>query len=110
MKGTIKSKDEMERLFRTGRRSSSYLMAIIVSVEDAPVEEGRCAFVAGKKLGKAPLRSRCKRVMREASRELGAPWEGVDVVFIARRRIAHARHGKVLAQMRKQLGELGVLK
>lgn len=109
MKGTIKSKDEMERLFRAGRRSSSYLMAVIVSPEVSPAESGRCAFVAGKKLGKAPLRARCKRVMRATSRELGAPWDGTDVVFVARRKIAHARHDKVLAQMRKQLQELGVL-
>lgn len=110
MKGTIKSKAEMERLFRSGRRSSSYLMVVIASTEASPSDEGRCAYVAGKKLGNAPLRERCKRVMRRASRELGAPWRGSDVVFVARRKVAHARHDKVVAQMRRQLVELGVIR
>jgi ribonuclease P protein component len=30
------------------------------------------------------LRSRAKRVMREAARAAGAPWVGVDSVFVAR--------------------------
>lgn len=84
-------------------------MAVIAAPSGVPGGTGRCAYVAGKRLGSAPLRSRCKRVMRAASRELGAPWAGADVVFVARGKIARARHGKVLAQMRKQLAELGVV-
>lgn len=109
MKGTIKSKTDMERLFRAGRRSSSYLMLVIAAPVQGSRELGRCAYVAGKRLGTAPLRARCKRVLREASRELGAPWAGSDVVFVARGKAAFARHGKLVSQMRKQLVELGVL-
>lgn len=108
MKGTIKSKIEMERLFQVGRRSSSYLMTVIVAERPGGSPQGRCAFVAGKRLGPAPLRNRCKRVMREAARELGGPWDGHDVVFVARRRVAHAPHGKLVSRMRGQLAELGV--
>lgn len=107
MKGTIKSKGEMERLFRTGRRSSSYLMTVL-SCEAGEGREGRCAFVAGKKLGPAPLRNRCKRVLRSAASELGAPWEGHDLVFVARRKVARADHAKVVEQMASQLSELGI--
>lgn len=108
LKGTIKSKTEMERLFRAGRRSSSYLMGVIVSEREGDARQGRCAFVAGKKLGNAPTRNRCKRVLRQGARELGAPWPGYDVVFVARRKIAHAAHTKVVSQMSRQLGDLGV--
>lgn len=108
MKGTIKSKEDVERLFQTGRRSSSSIMTVLVlENEDAP--DGRCAFIAGKKLGCAPVRNRCKRVMRELARALGAPWKGYDVAFIARSRIAHEKHEKALAQTSKLLSKLGVL-
>lgn len=106
MKGTVKSKAEMERLFNEGRRSSSSVLSVITA--PAAGKTGRVAFIAGKKLGVAPLRSRCKRVMRAAAAELGSPWQGYDVVFIARRRVATAQHRKVLSEMRKCLENAGV--
>ena len=109
MKGTVKSKDDMERLFREGRRSSSYLMTVLVMPSPAAYEgNGRWGFIAGKKLGVAPLRSRCKRVMREVARELGGPWNGFDVVFVAKRKVATADHAKVVKDARRQLEGLGV--
>lgn len=109
MKGTIKSKDDVERLFRKGRRSSSYLMTVL----SAPASEidglGRCAFIAGKKLGPAPVRNRCKRVIRHVAAELGAPWEGHDVVFVARRGVASANHEECVSAMRKLLQKAGIL-
>lgn len=109
MKGTIKSKDDVERLFRKGRRSSSYLMTVL----SAPASEidglGRCAFIAGKKLGPAPVRNRCKRVMRHVAAELGAPWVGYDVAFIAHRGVATASHEECVEAMRKLLQKAGIL-
>ena len=99
----------MERLFREGRRSSSSLLSVLVMPSQDSKSTGRCAYVAGKKLGVAPLRSRCKRVMRATSCELGAPWDGLDVVFIAKRRIANADHSYVVKDMRKALEKAGVL-
>lgn len=107
MRGTIKSKQDVERLFQRGRRSSSSFMTLLV-LPSTSDDVGRTCFIAGKKLGKAPLRSRCKRVMREVARELGAPWNGYDVVFIARHRIAHGVHDDVVAHMARQLQELGI--
>ena len=108
MKGTIKRKEDIERLFQTGRRSSSSLVTVI-KAENNQTELGRCAFIAGKKLGSAPTRSRCKRVMREAARELGAPWVGYDVVFVARRKVALVQHQVIVEKMKKQLMELDVV-
>ena len=106
MKGTIKSKKDIERLFSIGRRSSSYAFTILqLERED---EEGRCAFIAGKKLGSAPMRNRCKRVMRHVAYDLGCPWKGNDVVFIARRKVATENHDKLVKKARTQLDELGI--
>ncbi len=108
MKGTIKSKEDVERLFSQGRRSTSSSMTIIMCKSDVS-DLGRCAFIAGKKLGCAPLRSRCKRVMREVARELGAPWKGYDVVFLARKGVAREGHEEVAKQARRSLVKLGVI-
>ena len=65
-------------------------------------------FIAGKKLGVAPFRARCKRVMRAAAAELGGPWPGVDVVFVAKHKVGYANHEKLLKEMRRCLKELEV--
>lgn len=109
MKDTITSKQQIERLFREGRRSSSSMMTVICLPSNSSDSRGLCMYVAGKKLGSAPFRNRCKRVMRHAAYELGAPWRGYDVVFVARRNVAHAPHAKVLGQMKRGLTNLGVM-
>ena len=110
MRGTVKSKDDMERLFHEGRRSSSSLVTILTLPSPASIQpDGRLAFVAGKKLGNAPLRSRCKRVLRACASELGAPWPGFDVVFVARRKLAFAPHEMVLGTFAEQLQSMGVI-
>ncbi|MEI3376941.1 MAG: ribonuclease P protein component [Coriobacteriales bacterium] len=108
MKGTIKSKEDVERLFSQGRRSTSSSMSIIVGKSGSP-NLGRCAFIAGKKLGPAPFRSRCKRVMREVARSLGAPWNGYDIVFLARKSVAYEDHEEVARQARKCLAKMGII-
>jgi ribonuclease P protein component len=47
-------------------------------------------FVAGRKMGDAVMRNRCKRVLREACRRAGGPWPGLDVALIARPGVATA--------------------
>ena len=99
----------MERLFREGRRSSSYLLSTLCYPSPAGFKDcGRMGFIAGKKLGVAPYRCRCKRVMRAAATELGGPWPGLDVVFIARSKTGRADHAKLVREMRKCLTELEV--
>jgi ribonuclease P protein component len=92
--GTIKSTDEISLLFKTARRITTgglivlYQTALNQSTKDGRDPQGRVAFIAGKRLGAAPIRSRAKRRMREAARAAGAPWVGVDVAFVARERTA----------------------
>ena len=59
-------------------------------------ECGRVAFVAGKRLGNAVWRNAAKRRMRAICREVGGPWDGFDVVFLAKSGITSAPYGKVL--------------
>ena len=82
---TIKASSEIDALFRQGRRfSRQHVMLLVRPTPPGRGPTGRVAFIAGKKLGNAVVRNRCKRVMREAVRRTGGPWRGQDVAIIAR--------------------------
>lgn len=89
---TIRSPHEIDLLFKEGRRASSETIALIVRrTPEARGPSGRVLFVAGKRLGGSVKRNRCKRVMREAVRRCGGPWDAWDVVLIARPSTGHVR-------------------
>ena len=109
MKGTIKSNAEIERLFDSGRKLNTKAVILIVrATPERRGQAGRVAFIAGKKLGNAPARSRAKRIMREVCRELGGPVAGYDMVFLARREVLDSPHGKIVEDCRRQLERAGV--
>lgn len=88
---TIKSTREIDAIFRAGARvGTPFFMLLTTETPQGRDPLGRVAYIAGKKLGNAPLRSRCKRVLREAVRLAGPSWPGRDVVFVARRAAATA--------------------
>jgi ribonuclease P protein component len=83
---TLKSPSEIDDLFRSGRRGSTdSILVLSLRTPEQRGPEGRVVFVAGKKLGGAVTRNRCKRVLRAATRRLGGPWSGFDVALIARK-------------------------
>lgn len=92
MNGTIKSKGEIDSLFHIGSRINEKGFLIIYCESLQRGSEGRVAFIAGKKLGNAPQRSYAKRVLRHISRENGFPLQGLDVVFVAKRRLFDMDH------------------
>jgi ribonuclease P protein component len=71
--------------------------------------EGRVAFIAGRKLGGAVVRNRHKRVMREAVRRSGGPWQGLDVAIVARPGLAQAGPLEIDAALAACLSEAGVV-
>lgn len=97
-KVTIKSNKEVDKLFKEGRRVNTSLVAArIIQTSEERDLTGRVAFVAGKKLGNAVFRNRCKRVMRVMVKDAGGPWPGCEIVFIARgRRTAVASREELL--------------
>ncbi len=101
---TIKSSADISWLFSHGRRLKNHYLTLIVreraTQENTGMEQhdlnGRVAFIAGKKLGNAVWRNRAKRRMRAICRDLGGPWAGYDVIFLAKSSIADATYSKVL--------------
>lgn len=82
---TIKASSEIDKIFKEGRRAAHPLViALVRATPEGRGLDGRVAFVAGKRIGGAVVRNRCKRVLRAAARASGAPWPGKDVVLIAR--------------------------
>lgn len=106
---TMRSPSEIDALFRTGRRGSTDLL-VVLSKETPPRRgpEGRVVFVAGKKMGGAVSRNRCKRVLRAAVSRLGEPWEGRDVALVARAGISTAAPEEIDAALAAGLRKAGV--
>jgi ribonuclease P protein component len=82
---TIKSSREIQEVFAHSNRLAHPLLVMLYAPTPANrAGDGRVAFVAGKRLGNAVWRNRSKRVLREACRRAGGPWQGYDVVLMAR--------------------------
>ena len=114
---TIKSSAEISDLFSHGSRVHTPYLTFIVGVQASTEENearrqhdrgGRVAFIAGKKLGNAVWRNRAKRRMRELCRDLGGPWEGYEVIFLAKSSVAEATYSKVLSACRNALCHSGL--
>jgi len=106
---TLRSAFEIDRLFKDGKRSSSRLLVLLARRREDEVDpRGRVVFVAGRKLGGAVLRNRCKRVMRESCRRAGGPWKDWDVALVARGGIAEATASEIDIEMSECLARIGI--
>lgn len=85
------------------------LSLIVLSTEGQHDRNGRVAFIAGKKLGNAVWRNRAKRRMREVCREVGGPFPGYDVAFVARKGIAEYPYCEIVDHVRGSLEKQGLL-
>lgn len=93
---TIKSKEEINNLFTSGKRlRTPYLTLIVLPVKEHDLK-GRVAFIAGKKNGNAVWRNKAKRRMRAVCQTLHGPWEAYNVVFLAKTNICEVTYSKVL--------------
>jgi len=107
--GTIKSSREIDTVFREAKRSAHPLIIVLATqTPEGRGRTGRVAFIAGKKLGNAVVRNRSKRVLREAARRCRGPWDGYDVLLIARPATRDAEWEALDAAVLAQLAKLGI--
>jgi len=106
---TVRSTREIDEIFRRGDRSVDELLTVFSSETPARQDaEGRLVFIAGRKIGNAVVRNRCKRVTREAVRRAGGPWPGRDIAFIARPGLLRADAPAVDASLARHLSRLRI--
>ena len=105
---TIKSSGDISDLFSHGKRLHTPYLTFIASPTKQHGPSGRVAFIAGKKLGNAVWRNAAKRRMRAVCHELGGPWEGFDVIFLAKSGVCRASYSKVLAVCSDTLKQGGI--
>jgi ribonuclease P protein component len=85
VKHTIRSSEEISKLFQSAEKSVQKNLVLLAEKEGfGRGPGGRVAYLAGKRLGAAPLRNRSKRMLREAARLEGAPWDGWRCLLVAR--------------------------
>ena len=106
---TITAHNEIDRLFAGGRRVSyPALLVLAAPTPEGADRGGRVLFVAGKRLGPAVHRNRCKRVMRETVRRAAADLAGWDVVLVARKGTAAAEPAVLDRSYHEALVSLGI--
>ncbi|MBQ7384886.1 MAG: ribonuclease P protein component [Ruminococcus sp.] len=73
----------------------------------------RIGITTGKKIGKAVLRSRARRVIRAAFREVIKSSEfqktGFDIIFVARGKTPYVKSTYLFKVMKKQLIQSGII-
>ena len=96
---------------RAYARGKSYVSpVVVVYVIKNRYKMLRVGITTSKKIGNAVHRSRARRVIREAYRQLaGRVRPGVDLVFVARGRTPYVKSTEVQRHMEKQLKAAGGL-
>lgn len=96
---------------RAYRRGKSYVSPLLVTYAlKNRLGETRVGITTSKKVGNAVVRSRARRVLREAYRGLAPDVKpGYDLIFVARGRTAGAKSTQVQKHMERQLLAAGLL-
>jgi ribonuclease P protein component len=105
----LRSNKQFQRVRREGRSWAHPLLVLCTLPND--LEHSRFGFSVSHWVGKAVVRNRAKRLMREATRlRQGDIGEGWDLVFIARHPIREANFKQVDQAVGQLLRRAGLLK
>ncbi len=109
MKETVlRQNTQFRTLYYRGATRADKLIIVFARKNHLPYT--RTGITTGKKVGNAVKRSRARRVIRAAYRELIPEVKaGYDLVFVARTATAFCKSGEVTAALRRVLCELDVI-
>ncbi len=110
MKNTqpIKLNKDFRRLYRSGKSEAGGFVVVYAKKNNRPYN--RVGFTVGKSLGKAVMRNRAKRLMRESLRLIEDRLEvGYDMIIVARNRAADKTYEQISKDLRFVLYTLGIL-
>jgi len=107
LKGTLKSRRAFQHIYDRGRRAVGDHVVVFAMPESDEIREaeGAVGIVASRKVGHSPHRSRAKRVMRAALREIRARQQVRGHLILVGRRtlITHRVRSTELAAELEQL-------
>ena len=104
---TIKENHEFRRLYSRGK--SAVGPAMVVYCRKNRLGHNRLGLTASTKLGKAVVRNRCRRRLREVYRlSQGRMAQGYDVILVARSRVLTMPFPALLDQFGRLCGKLGI--
>lgn len=91
----LRNRDQFRKVYEQGRFISNRLLAIHFFPRAAT--QSKVGFAAGKRLGNAVCRNRCKRRMRELFRlNSSLMTNEYDMIFIARRAMVDCKWNELL--------------
>ena len=103
----INSNSDFVRGYRKGRCYVSGL--VVVYVRQNRYGYTRIGITSSKKIGKAVVRNRARRVIREAVRQLGVDMsQSVDLIFVSRGRTAGSKSWQVQSRIKNIFEKAGV--
>lgn len=105
----LRRSEDFARLRREGYTVQNRWM--LCSMIPNGLAHNRYGFVTAKKLGKAVIRNRARRLLREAVRSLHSQLgSGYDLVIIARQPVIEQPFGEVLRSVGELCRQAGLLK
>ncbi len=106
---TLKENKDFRRLYSRGRSYASSVLVTYVAKNRS--NNIRIGITTSKKIGKAVMRNRSRRIIREAYSQISERVKpGFDFVFVARGKTPFVKSTDILRTMEKELKEAGVLK
>ena len=104
---TLKKNYEFQRMYRKAKSAVS--PCVVVYCRNNRLDHNRIGITVSTKLGKAVVRNRARRRLREAYRLQSVHVRpGFDFVMVARGRLLSAPWHQVCAQLRQCMDKLGV--
>ena len=105
---SITSDRDFRRIYKRGRSYAGPL--VVVYAERDRSSRSRLGITVSAKIGKAVVRNRIKRRIREAYRSLeDSITPGVSLVIVARSRATQAAYADIAGALRHHLDKLGLL-
>jgi ribonuclease P protein component len=104
--GKLTSNADFQRVYDGGRSWVS--REVIVRALPSGLDATRCGFTVGRRIGKAVVRNRIKRRLREILRHFPLP-VGWDIIVIARAPAARTDFHNLKSTVRDLLSKAGLL-